>query len=457
MSNAAVTAEGLGKRYRIGALDKVRGRRHILGSLADALRAPFGNLRRLKGLSTFGDDDSEGVFWALRDISFTLHEGEVLGVVGRNGAGKSTLLKILSRITEPTTGHAEVAGRVGSLLEVGTGFHLELTGRENVYLNGSILGMRRSYIDSQFDAIVEFAGVDQFIDTPVKRYSSGMHLRLAFAVAAHLEPDVLIIDEILAVGDAEFQRKCLAKMGDVARGGRTVLFVSHNLDAVRALCPRALLLDKGRLIGDGPTPDILRSYLATTSLELPGDWIDLERAHRDGTGEVRIRAVKYTSHNAEVGLHPYPDGPLEVLLEVDSDATRNVGSVGVSLSSLAGANLVSADSMATGSNLSLRKGRNVIRLEISRLHLMAGRYRLSFWLADPLSGGKSWTAYDLLEDVLDIEVVSKKAIAFGGRVAGLVVNDATFGVVAPPPAGGPGLDRPEVGADPRPSAVRAGS
>jgi hypothetical protein len=282
-----------------------------------------------------------------------------------------------------------------------------------------------------FEAIVEFAGVGPFIDTPVKRYSSGMHLRLAFAVAAHLEPDILIIDEILAVGDAEFQRKCLAKMGDVARGGRTILFVSHNLDAVRALCPRALLLDKGRVIEDAPTPEILRRYLATTQLELPGEWIDLTHAHREGTGVSWIRAVKYTSYEPDVGLHPYPEGPLEFLLEVDSDASRKIGSVGVTISSLAGANLVTADSVVSGANLSLRKGRNLIRLKIDKLHLTAGRYRLSFWLADPLSGEQPWAAHDLLEDVLDIDVVSKRATALGGRVGALVVSEARFETIAP--------------------------
>ncbi|MCA9896469.1 MAG: ABC transporter ATP-binding protein, partial [Anaerolineae bacterium] len=201
--------------------------------------------------------------WALKDVSFEVKRGEVVGIVGRNGAGKSTLLKILSRITEPTSGHAEIHGRVGSLLEVGTGFHPELTGRENIYMNGAILGMRRSEIDRQFDEIVAFAEIERFLDTPVKRYSSGMHVRLAFAVAAHLEPEILLVDEVLAVGDVEFQRKCLGKMEDVAQGGRTVIFVSHNMAAVKDLCQRAFLLKEGELEFVGSVDATIRRYLET--------------------------------------------------------------------------------------------------------------------------------------------------------------------------------------------------
>jgi len=231
-------------------------------AVAEALTAPLTNLRRLRGLGSFttGDDP---VTWALRDVSFEVSRGEVLGLIGRNGAGKSTLLKILSKITEPSAGRAEIVGRVGSLLEVGTGFHPDLTGRQNVFLNGSILGMTRRDIAARFDEIVDFSGVAEFIDTPVKWYSSGMHVRLAFAVAAHLEPEVLIVDEVLAVGDAEFQRKCLAKMNDVASAGRTILFVSHNINAVRRLCTRCILLDAGRIAVDGQTADVTCQYEAS--------------------------------------------------------------------------------------------------------------------------------------------------------------------------------------------------
>ena len=245
----AVSVEGLGKRYRLG----VRFEREdsLFLTAGRAIAAPVRNFRNLRRLRVFDDDETEDVIWALRDISFHLERGEVLGVVGRNGAGKSTLLKILSRVTEPTKGVAQMRGRVASLLEVGTGFHPDLTGRENVFLNGTMHGMSRREVAAKFDEIVAFAELEQFIDTPVKRYSSGMYVRLAFAVAAHLDPDVLLTDEVLAVGDAQFQEKCLGRMHDVASGGRTVVFVSHNRSAVSSLCTRAMWLDRGHLRSDG--------------------------------------------------------------------------------------------------------------------------------------------------------------------------------------------------------------
>src|SRR5207249_3357283 len=233
MSTVVIHGEGLGKRYRRG-LQVDDGLRHALG---DFVRSPIASLRRKR----------EETFWALKDVSLEVKEGEVLGLIGRNGAGKTTLLKILSRITRPTEGWAEIHGRVGSLLEVGTGFHPELTGRENTFLSGAILGMSKREITCKFDEIVAFAELEKFIDTPVKYYSSGMYVRLAFAVAAHLEPEILLVDEVLAVGDGEFQKKCLGKMDEVARGGRTVLFVSHNLTAVKGLCKSAILLESGGL------------------------------------------------------------------------------------------------------------------------------------------------------------------------------------------------------------------
>jgi lipopolysaccharide transport system ATP-binding protein len=251
MSQYAISVHNLSKQYRIGGARAPYGT--LRDTLAAAVRAPARWLR--------GGRAAEQSFWALRDVSFDVRPGEAVGIVGRNGAGKSTLLKILSRITPPTAGHADLRGRVGTLLEVGTGFHPELTGRENVFLNGAILGMGRAEIARRFDAIVAFAEVERFIDTPVKHYSSGMYLRLAFAVAAHLEPEILIVDEVLAVGDAAFQRKCLGKMGDVAGEGRTVLFVSHDVAAVGALCQRTLLIDGGRLLRSGPTSEVLSYYL----------------------------------------------------------------------------------------------------------------------------------------------------------------------------------------------------
>lgn len=258
----AIQVRGLGKRYRLGATHEVyRTFRDTLVTLPAWLR----NRTRERSAASSSICDPEtppGTFWALRDIDLDIHDGDVLGIVGRNGAGKSTLLKILARITEPTKGRAEIHGRIGSLLEVGTGFHLELSGRENIYLSGAILGMRKAEIRRKFDAIVAFAGVDEFLDTPVKRYSNGMRVRLAFAVAAHLEPEILIVDEVLSVGDAEFQKKCIGKMKDVAGCGRTVLFVSHNMQAVKALCDSGILLEHGRIIERGPIAEVVEAYLA---------------------------------------------------------------------------------------------------------------------------------------------------------------------------------------------------
>jgi lipopolysaccharide transport system ATP-binding protein len=248
MSKPIITADKLGKAYRLGQkMDKN-------ATFRDAIVGAFASpLKKLKARIGEPSDEADS-FWAIRDISFEVNQGEVLGLIGRNGAGKSTLLKVLSRITEPTEGRAVMRGRVASLLEVGTGFHPELSGRENIYLNGAILGMRKAEIDRKFDQIVEFAEVTKFLDTQVKRYSSGMYVRLAFAVAAHLEPEILIVDEVLAVGDANFQKKCLGKMGDVVKDGRTILFVSHNMDAVASLCTHTLMVAGGR-VGERLTPD----------------------------------------------------------------------------------------------------------------------------------------------------------------------------------------------------------
>jgi lipopolysaccharide transport system ATP-binding protein len=267
MSDVAIRVEGLGKQYRLGGRGTYQTLRERINGLC---AAPLRRFRKRAG----APGRAAAAFWALKDVSFEVKQGEVLGIIGRNGAGKSTLLKVLSRITEPTEGEADLCGRVGSLLEVGTGFHQELTGRENVYLNGAILGMRRAEIAARFDEIVAFAEVEKFVDTPVKHYSSGMYMRLAFAVAAHLSPEILIVDEVLAVGDAEFQKKCLGKMGEVARGGRTVLFVSHNMGAIQSLCGRAVILQQGRALLIGPTAEVVPQYLATEALsqtfERPG-------------------------------------------------------------------------------------------------------------------------------------------------------------------------------------------
>ncbi len=251
MSDIAIHVDNLGKQYHIG---QPAPERNLRETITNIVTAPF---RRRRPATPVGD-----TIWALKEVSFEVKHGEVVGIIGRNGSGKSTLLKILSRITEPTVGRAELHGRVGSLLEVGTGFHPELTGRENIYMNGAILGMRRAEIQQKFDEIVAFSEIEQFLDTPVKRYSSGMYVRLAFAVAAHLEPEILLVDEVLAVGDAAFQKKCLGKMNEVARGGRTVLFVSHNMQTIRALCSRSVLFNRGRLEATGASDEVIRQYLA---------------------------------------------------------------------------------------------------------------------------------------------------------------------------------------------------
>ncbi len=264
MNYPAISARGISKRYKIGA----RQNRHLTlrGEITEGMAKFF---HRIKTRSS-KPQDSERTFWALKDVSFDVQPGEVVGVIGRNGAGKSTLLKILSEITYPTEGRVELRGRVGSLLEVGTGFHPELTGRENIYLNGAILGMKRAEINRKFDEIAAFAEVDQFLDTPVKRYSSGMYVRLAFAVAAHLEPEILLVDEVLAVGDIAFQRKCIGKMSDVAKSGRTILFVSHNMAAVDALCSKTILLEKGKVFAIGATADVIQQYVRGLS-EIPAE------------------------------------------------------------------------------------------------------------------------------------------------------------------------------------------
>ncbi len=289
MAALAIWADGLGKCYRIG--ERVERYRTLRDTLASGAR---GMLRRIRS-----SPRQRSMVWALKDVSFEIERGSLVGVIGRNGAGKSTLLKLLSRITDPTEGSGRIWGRTGSLLEVGTGFHPELTGRENIFLSGTILGMRRSEILRKFDEMVAFAEVDRFIDTPVKHYSSGMYLRLAFAVAAHLEPEVLMVDEVLAVGDSRFQRKCMDKMQDVRHRGCTVLFVSHSMPAITRLCERAILLDEGRVLQDGPAHSVVASYLhsglGTTAAR---EWNDPSTA--PGNDVVRLRAVRVRSESGEV-------------------------------------------------------------------------------------------------------------------------------------------------------------
>lgn len=297
MSDTAIYLDKISKEFHIGK--KQERYKTLRDSIVDGFVAPFRRTRSLLRGHATGAAELDEKIWALRDVSFEVKRGEVVGIIGRNGAGKSTLLKILSRITEPTLGYGEIHGRVSSLLEVGTGFHQELTGRENVYLNGALLGMKRAEIDYKFDEIVAFSEIDKFIDTPVKHYSSGMALRLAFAVAAHLEPEILLIDEVLAVGDARFQKKCMDKMKDVGQQGRTILFVSHNMPAVTRMCDRTILLDDGRVVADGPSYKIVSVYLnsglGTTAMR---EWPDLSNA--PGTDVVRLRAARVRADDGRI-------------------------------------------------------------------------------------------------------------------------------------------------------------
>ncbi|HEY0321709.1 MAG TPA: polysaccharide ABC transporter ATP-binding protein [Pyrinomonadaceae bacterium] len=300
MSEIAIRCEGLSKRYRIGQRE-VRYKA-LRDTLTDVLAAPVRKVRKAfaRGSSAQNSNGQESI-WALRDVSFEVERGEVVGIIGHNGAGKSTLLKILSRITKPTEGCVEIHGRVGSLLEVGTGFHPELTGRDNVYLNGSILGMRKSEIERKFDEIVAFAEVEEFVDTPVKRYSTGMYARLAFAVAAHLEPEILVIDEVLAVGDAAFQRKCLGKMNDVASAGRTVLFVSHNMQAIQSLCRNTLLIKSGKVEAFGNTKAVVARYLA--GIAEMGSEVGWPEDAAPGNQEIKLTALRVYTENAAEGIY----------------------------------------------------------------------------------------------------------------------------------------------------------
>lgn len=405
MSHVAIRVENLGKVYRIGQREQYKALRDVV---TNAISAPF--RRAVNGSRPAADGashaTSDNMFWALKDVSFEIQRGEIIGVIGRNGAGKSTLLKILSRITEPTTGTADIYGRVGSLLEVGTGFHPELTGRENIYLNGIILGMKKAEIDRQFDAIVSFAEVEQFLDTPVKRYSSGMYVRLAFAVAAHLEPEILIVDEVLAVGDLAFQRKCLGKMSAVAKEGRTVLFVSHNLDAVQRLCSQCMLFEHGQLMHSGDTTQLINQYLAITSNKASaGQWLDLSGAARVGTGEARFSAIQYSSGCDATGDQPYPYGPLEFTANIEASDQLTIGSLSIILFTQSGTKLINADTVLRGKIFTVRKGNNRVRLRINQLYLNPGIYRLGLWIANPLSAHVTNSAYDYIESACEIEVV----------------------------------------------------
>jgi len=409
-NRTAIRLDDLGKQYIIGRATRRNG--SLRSALAEnALGIARGLRSRIRRNGEAREPESR--IWALQKVSLEIAAGEAVGIIGGNGAGKSTLLKILSRITEPTTGCAVIYGRVGSLLEVGTGFHPELTGRENIYLNGAILGMTHREMARKLDAIVDFAGIEPFLDTPVKRYSSGMYLRLAFSVAAHLEPNILLVDEVLAVGDATFQRKCLGRMGDVTRQGRTVLFVSHSMDAIRRLCSRTVLLDGGQVVLDSDSTSAISRYLLRDSDDCaPDRWIDLSRARRIGTGEIRFLGARYTSLNAAVGYRAFPGGPLEFTLALAADAARSVESMAVVIFDQAGTKLINADTVEHGQVLRLEPGRNEVALRITAVHLTPGAYVVGLWLADSVG-----SPFDYVEAAFAIEVVEHESKAFGSTPA----------------------------------------
>ena len=419
----AIAVEALAKSYLIGHERKpgqesfremlVRGARGFGRSAAAVIRG-----RQL----VQGDEVEE--FWALQDVSFEVRRGEVMGVIGRNGAGKSTLLKILSRITEPTRGRAVIRGRVASLLEVGTGFHPELSGRENIYLNGAILGMSRAEIRARFDEIVDFAEVDQFLDTPVKRYSSGMYVRLAFAVAAHLEPEILIVDEVLAVGDVAFQKKCLGKMQDVAQHGRTVIFVSHNLPAVVDLTDRAVFLEQGRVKAIGPSREVVSSFLRSLQTEQGSADIPAHRRHHRDAGWVDIEAISICGGPLGIAVLQAGQGiSLDLTLQVHRPLEQGIVVVRVLNESLETvATLMSSDD---GYSLSSALGQCQVRCELASLPLAPGTYLLSVG-ATQTAGRLAWDVIEALPGFRVTGEASEAWLRWPDRPGVLFMGDAKW-------------------------------
>jgi lipopolysaccharide transport system ATP-binding protein len=403
MSTTVVSAHSLCKSYRVG------GSGPRSATLAEAL------LRRIPQLARgsrhiAGDAAGRHLFWALRDVSFDLQQGSVVGIVGRNGAGKSTLLKILSRITPPTAGHAEIHGRVGSLLEVGTGFNPDMSGRENIYFSATILGMHKREIDRQLDTIIDFADIPGFVDTPVKQYSSGMYMRLAFAVAAHLPHEILFVDEVLAVGDVSFQRKCLGKLNESAQSGRTILFVSHNMAALVALCTRALLLEHGTLTQDGPAIDIVRAFESSLTTTKSGyEEISLDDAEHSGTGKGLFRTVQLTALRSGVPADTIATGDdLTVRLHIaaiESVADQNVAII---IYDAMGYRLIDVNLALHNDFVTLRAGESAdISFRLRDLLLRPGEYRLGLWMGragaedtDAVSSAISFLVNPSYDDVM---------------------------------------------------------
>ena len=405
----AIRIDNLSKRYRLGATQ--RGGMNLSEQVFGGVRRAWHTLRGKRSAV----DASE--FWALRDVGFEVTPGEAVGIIGRNGAGKSTLLKVLSRIVDPTAGRVEIRGRVGSLLEVGTGFHPELTGRENVYLNGSLLGMSRREIARKFDVIVGFSEVEQFLDTPVKRYSSGMYVRLAFAVAAHLDPEVLIVDEVLAVGDATFQRRCMDRMSELVRSGRTILFVSHNMQLIPQLCRRAVLLERGRVARVGTASEVTRDYLDGMLTESRTG--DLRDKFRTGDGRARfVRAELVDGAGQPVAQFSCGDD-LIVRMEIESKAAVPSTDLAVVISSMHGTRIITSLTREVGSPVNLRPGIQTIECRFRKAMLRPGHsFLVSLWMSDA-------QVLDFVENALVVDVSTSGPYAHYSpdRYQGAVVCD----------------------------------
>lgn len=402
MSDVVIKVENLGKQYRLGSVGTGTISHDLNRWWAKARGKEDPNLKigDVNDRSKKGDSD---LVWALKDINFEVKQGEVLGIIGKNGAGKSTLLKILSRVTGPTTGDIKVKGRIASLLEVGTGFHPELTGRENIFLNGAILGMTKQEIKSKFDEIVDFSGVERYIDTPVKRYSSGMYVRLAFAVAAHLEPEILIVDEVLAVGDAEFQKKCLGKMKDVSGQGRTVLFVSHNMAAVKTLCTQGIILRNGNLVFSGTSDEACSTYLGSSMQES----INLKnRTDRSGNGNVIIEDVYFENHQGKKCETLISGESIKLIFKYQKKCDASVHSIflGITIRNEMDVTqtVIATDEM--GINLSIVKSNGTIVVDIPKMLLRGGLYSLTYLLSVKNSVASKHEILDKIENALFFNV-----------------------------------------------------
>jgi ABC-type polysaccharide/polyol phosphate transport system ATPase subunit len=418
MADTVISVDNLSKRYLIGHQAAQSERYTMVRDVIGREARNFGRkmLDFVCGRQIVQGDEVEE-FWALRDVSFEVKQGEVLGIIGRNGAGKSTLLKILGRITEPTEGRARLRGRVASLLEVGTGFHPELTGRENIMLNGAILGMKRAEIKAKFDEIVTFANLERFIDTPVKRYSSGMYVRLAFAIAAHLEPEILLVDEVLAVGDVEFQKKCLGKMSEVASGGRTVLFVSHNMAAIDALCPRSLYLVAGALFADSSSEPVIATYLKHS-----------RESSRAMQSQSRIIHEGLKLERTRLSTTRLPSGqPLEIEFEFSADQPGRLRECAVLVHSTSEVRLAIVDLRDCGvAPLSYGKGRFVIRTRIVSLPLVEGELMFGLYVVtDDFAGD----LFDLAELTVVESRFTQGFASYPAAYRGVLVLNATTSVV----------------------------